>query len=79
MLFIDDVLFVRLCLSIHESHGIIMVSIVKGQEEEEWVLTLTWIDGRLQCRLFSDWETLFMSVPWWLFTETCSQGVSLGQ
>lgn len=49
-----------------------MVSIVTGQEEEEWALTLTWTDGRLQCRLISDWETLFMSVPWWLFTETCS-------
>lgn len=58
MLFIDDVLFMRLCLSIHESRGIIMVSIVTGQEEEEWALTLTWTEGRLQCRLFSDWKTV---------------------
>lgn len=62
----------RLCLLIHESRGIIMVSIVTGQEEEEWALTLIWADGRLQCRLISDWETLLVSVPWWLFTETCS-------
>ena len=60
VLFIDDALFVRLCLSIHESRGIIMVSIVTGQEKEEWVLTLTWTEGRLQCRLFSDWETVYV-------------------
>lgn len=79
VLFIADVLFMRLCLFIHESRGIIMVSIVTGQDEEEWALTLIWADGRLQCRLISDWETLFVSVPWWLFTDLLSQDVTLGQ